>query len=52
MQGYGALKKTLENLGMPYVFFGPDTPITMVASYAAELADFVQEASGNKGNEQ
>jgi hypothetical protein len=23
---------------MPYVFFGPDTPITLVAAYAARLA--------------
>lgn len=45
VQGFGALKKTLENLGMPHVFFGPDTPITMVASYAAELAEFIQESN-------
>lgn len=37
VQGFAALKKTLENLGMPYVFFGPDTPITLVAAYAAAL---------------
>ena len=52
VQGFGALKKILENLGMPYVFFGPDTPITMVASYAAELADFVQEAGAHEGDDQ
>ena len=52
VQGYGTLRKTLENLGMPYVFFGPDTPITMVASYAAELADFVQEAGESEGDDQ
>jgi succinyl-CoA synthetase beta subunit len=46
VQGYGTMKKTLENLGMPYVFFGPDTPITMVASYAARLADFAAKANG------
>lgn len=46
VQGYGTMKKTLENLGMPYVFFGPDTPITMVASYAAKLADFAAKANG------
>ncbi len=51
VQGFGTLKKTLENLDMPYVFFGPDTPITLVASYAAELAGFVwKESSG--GSEQ
>jgi succinyl-CoA synthetase beta subunit len=46
VQGFGALKKTLDNLGMPYVFFGPDTPITMVAAYATELARFVVESRG------
>ena len=38
VQGFAVMKKALENLGMPYVFFGPDTPITMVAAYAARLA--------------
>ncbi len=40
VRGLGYLKKTLDNLGMPYVFFGPDTPITLVAAYATELADY------------
>ena len=48
IQGYAAMKKTLDNLGMPYVFFGPDTPITLVAAYAAKLASatepFTKEA--------
>jgi len=38
VQGFAVMKKTLENLGMPYVMFGPDTPITLVAAYAAKLA--------------
>ena len=46
VQGFGSLKKTLDNLGMPYVFFGPDTPITMVAAYATQLADHVVESNG------
>ncbi len=45
----GTLKKTLENLRVPYVFFGPDTPLTMVASYAVELANFVLESEGGDG---
>ena len=45
IQGFGSMKKTLENLGLPYAFFGPDTPITMVASYAVELAEAVSEAN-------
>jgi succinyl-CoA synthetase beta subunit len=46
VQGFGVLKKTLDNLGMPYVFFGPDTPITMVAAYATELAECAAAPSG------
>jgi succinyl-CoA synthetase beta subunit len=38
IMGFAALKKVLDNLGMPHVFFGPDTPITLVAEYAAKLA--------------
>jgi succinyl-CoA synthetase beta subunit len=38
VQGFVALKKTLDNLRLPHVFFGPDTPITLVAEYAAALA--------------
>ena len=47
VQGFAAMKKTLENLGMPYVFFGPDTPITLVAAYAARVAR--QRAKTNGG---
>jgi len=46
--GFGTLKKTLDNLGMPYVFFGPDTPITMVASYAAKLANYANQCEGGE----
>ena len=46
VQGFAVLKKTLENLGMPYVFFGPDTPITLVAAYAARLAKQCAKANG------
>lgn len=38
VQGFEALKKTLDNLHMPHVIFGPDTPITLVAEYAANMA--------------
>ena len=50
VQGFGTLKRTLDNLGMPYVFFGPDTPITIVAAYASELAKF--SVKYNEGNRQ
>ncbi len=47
VRGLGYLKKTLDNLGMPYVFFGPDTPITLVAAYATELANYSLLVNGD-----
>ena len=47
VQGLAVMKKTLENLNLPFVFFGPDTPITLVAAYAAKLANY----SENEGKE-
>jgi len=46
VRGLIAMRKALEFLGLPYVFFGPDTPVTVVAEYAARLANAVapQEA--------
>ncbi len=38
VRGLLAMKQALEYLKMPYVIFGPDTPVTMVAEYAAKLA--------------
>jgi succinyl-CoA synthetase beta subunit len=35
--GLLAMQRSLEELGWPYTIFGPDTPITMVAEYAADL---------------
>jgi len=46
VQGFATIKKTLENLGMPYVLFGPDTPISLVASYAARLAKQSMKVNG------
>ncbi len=37
VQGMVALNKTLSNLNLPHVFFGPDTPLTLVAEYAVSL---------------
>lgn len=37
-RGMAIMKETLENLRLPYVIFGHDTPVTMVAEYAAQLA--------------
>ena len=45
MKGLLSLKQTLEYLKLPYVIFGPDTPVTLVAEYAAKLADAVSNKS-------
>lgn len=37
VKGFLTLKDTLESLGLPYVIFGPDTPVTQVTEYAAKL---------------
>lgn len=48
LRGLLSLKDTLESLHLPYVIFGPDTPITMVAEYAAKLANVVEEMGVKK----
>ncbi|MBN2322321.1 MAG: hypothetical protein JXQ30_01190 [Spirochaetes bacterium] len=47
ISGLLAMKKTLEYLGLPYVIFGPDTPVTMVAEYAARLLHEMQGSTEN-----
>ena len=42
MRGLLSLKDTLESLHLLYVIFGPDTPVTMVAEYAAKLANAME----------
>lgn len=37
VKGILAMKQTLEYLKLPYIIFGPDTPVTGVAEYAARL---------------
>jgi len=37
VKGLLIMKRTLESLNLPYVIFGPDTPVTIVAEYAAKL---------------
>jgi succinyl-CoA synthetase beta subunit len=39
VQGLLAMRDTLESLGLPYVIYGPDTPVTLVAEYAAKFAN-------------
>jgi succinyl-CoA synthetase beta subunit len=45
-KGMLAIKKSLEYLKLPYVIFGPETPVTLVAGYAARLVNAVNEAKG------
>ena len=44
--GLLAMKDTLESLGLPYVIFGPDTPVTQVAEYAGRLAKAFRKNGG------
>lgn len=43
VKGLLALKQSLEYLKLPYVIFGPDTPVTLVAEYAAKLVSVVPQ---------
>jgi hypothetical protein len=38
-----ALKQSLDYLKLPYVIFGPDTPVTLVAEYAAKLVNEIPQ---------
>jgi succinyl-CoA synthetase beta subunit len=40
--GFILMRERLESLRLPYVIFGHDTPLTLVAEYAAKLAKFVR----------
>ena len=53
VRGLIAMRKALEFLGLPYVIFGPDTPVTVVAEYAARLANAVapQETAQGEAHE-
>jgi succinyl-CoA synthetase beta subunit len=44
--GFLTMRETLETLRLPYVIFGHDTPLTLVAEYAARLAQFVHKRKG------
>jgi succinyl-CoA synthetase beta subunit len=43
VKGILALKQALDYLKLPYVIFGPDTPVTGVAEYAARFANAVRK---------
>jgi len=40
--GFIAMREALDSLRLPYVIFGHDTPITLVAEYAAKIAASLQ----------
>ena len=44
VKGLLALKQVLEYLKLPYVIFGPDSPVTLVAEYAAKLVNAIPES--------
>ena len=46
VKGILAIKEAHEYLKKPYVIFGPDTPVTMVADYAARLVNAVEGFRG------
>ena len=46
VNGLLTLKDTLESLALPYVIFGPDTPVTLVAEYAAKFAKACRNNGG------
>ncbi|UCE48895.1 MAG: hypothetical protein JSW47_01895 [Phycisphaerales bacterium] len=48
VRGLLTLRDTLEALCLPYVIFGPDTPVTLVAEYAARLATASQDKGDSK----
>ena len=50
--GFISLRETLETLALPYVIFGHDTPLTLVAEYAARLAVFFSERKEAAGARQ
>jgi hypothetical protein len=44
--GFIAMREILESLRLPYVIFGHDTPLTLVAEYAARLARYASRRKG------
>ena len=38
----------LDSLRLPYVIFGPDTPVTLVAEYAAKVVKAYRKTGGAK----
>lgn len=47
-KGILIMRQTLEQVRMPYVIFGPDTPVTGVAEYAAKLVNAISKLEGEE----
>jgi succinyl-CoA synthetase beta subunit len=52
VKGMLAMKQALEYLKLPYVVFGPETPVTMVAEYAAKLVNALPQVKEAQQREQ
>jgi succinyl-CoA synthetase beta subunit len=52
MKGFLIMQQTLEQLQLPYVIFGPESPVTMVAEYAARLAAALGKPASIAGKEE
>ena len=50
-KGILSIKQALEYLNLPYVIFGPDTPVTLVADYAAQLTRALTEREKGHADE-
>ena len=48
MKGFLAMKQALDYLQLPYIIFGPDTPVTLVAEYAAKLVNAAMKLKEGK----
>ena len=48
VKGLLSLKRSLEYLKLPHVIFGPDTPVTLVAEYAAKVRNAVSKTKEAK----
>ena len=46
--GVSAMQRTLDELCWPYAIFGPETPISMVTQYTAELYNYLRTLNSKK----
>jgi succinyl-CoA synthetase beta subunit len=46
VKGLLTMRQTLDYLKLPYVIFGPDTPVTVIAEYAAKVVNALESIQG------